>query len=182
MKRTIFLITLLALLATAVLGDEAPPPKNNAPVETRLTVVIDQDAKDARIVLSREAFESLTGGQEAPAGLASVARFSRLRTIAGGLLISASVIFAGVWFARRRSRSGVVAAALVAAVGLGSVYVFGNAGPLTFRTIDSRMFSDKMKSERYARGTVKLEVSDEEPGTGVMLVIPLEKKDGEANR
>lgn len=171
MKRSALFILSLAMLSAAVFADEAPPPRKFDPVETRLQVHIDQNTEKPKLVIDRATLERLYQGDGAvgaflPDGL------SRSRTLFGGLLISASFVFGGVWLARRKTKAGVFAASALFAVGVGVFTVSGNAAPPTFRRIDSAMFSERMNKERFGFGDITIEVAEEGADEGVRLIVP----------
>jgi len=171
MKRSVLFIFVMVLLSPAVFGDEAPPPRKVDPVETRLEVYIDQDAEKPKIVIDRATLERLFQGSGEAAAL-SPAGISRSRTLFGGLLISASFVFGGVWLARRRTKAGAVAAGALLIVGIGVFSVSGNIAPPTVRRVDSSMFSEQMNKERFGFGDITIEVAEEGPDEGLKLIVP----------
>lgn len=178
MKRTV-LIVFIALVSTAALfADEAPPPAKAKPVKAKIQILIDPEAKDSKIVISRETLEALLDPENAgPVGLSGV---SRSQTIFGGLLLSASFIFGGIWLSRRKEGHGIApaAGAVVAVICGMAVLAMGNAAPPVFQRIDSKLFSDGMKAQKYAHGEIMVELSPDSYFDGIELIVAPEKKPG----
>ena len=174
MKKYILILSVVLLAAPFAFADEAPPPPK--PMKAKLQIVIDDLAKETTMEISRETLENLLNGQQPTAAVSS--NVSASQTIFGGLLLSASFVFGGVWLVRRNGSKGIVpAAGAVIAVVLGTgVLALGNAAPPIFQRIDSQLFSDGMKTHKYARGEIKIQVVDDRYVDGVKLIVAPEKK------
>ncbi|MCO6510943.1 MAG: hypothetical protein J5I65_09125 [Aridibacter famidurans] len=174
MKRTAIAICLLLTLSVAAFADEAPPRKAPEPIDTRIQIYVDPEVKEATLEIAPRTIEQLYLGEDA-VGLAS--SLSRTQTLFGGLLLSASFIFGGVWLARKKIRSAGTASAVLVAAVAGTVLVTANVAPPTYQKIDSDMLSDKMKSDKFARGQIKIKVGDDDVAEGIKLIIPMAKKE-----
>ena len=178
MKKLILFVFFTALFSVSIFADEALPPttKKTKPIKARLEIVVDSQADTPRLQIPRELVAGLADGNGRAVG-----SISKSQTIAGGLFMSLAFIFGGLWLVRRRKavatkRNGIAAAAvLLFATGI----VFSNAAPPLFQKIDSKIFSEEMKSEGYAFGDVKVVVSDNEYDKSIRLYVPQEKKGAE---
>lgn len=186
MKKTIVLISLLLLASTFVLADIARPdkPKNNSvkkpvTIDTNLSISLDRDAKEARLIIPRSQLKQLRAELES-LDSDNTASAGNIQTIAGGTLLSLAVAFAGIWFVRSGGNSSVArksaaAAVLVAAGGAFASIVYANAGPpAEARSITGKMFSQAVHIYGFGFGKIKLEVSDEE--TQPKLIVPNPKE------
>jgi hypothetical protein len=179
MKRAI-LFTIITLAASSVLfADEAPPPKAK-PTKAKIQIIIDQNAKDSKLVISRETLQALLDSGEGRGALASPIGVSRSQTIFGGLLLSASFVFGGVWLARRKEGGGVIpaAGAVVAVVCGAAILAMGNAAPPIYQRIDSSLFSEGLNAKKFAHGDILVEIDPDDISDGVKLIIAPEKKPG----
>lgn len=179
MKKTLLTLLAIPVFTVAAFGDIAPGPgESPSPVKTRMQIRIDPDIKETKLVISRSALESLLEADGGARASAVRAGFTRSQTIFGGILISASFVFGGVWLSRRGLQTGGAARTASAAVILaaGAVIVMANAAPPIFQRIDSKVFSDAMKKERFAGGNVAIEISNDEFAEGVELIVAQEKK------
>ncbi|HUF05748.1 MAG TPA: hypothetical protein VMM38_16420 [Aridibacter sp.] len=175
MKRTAIALNLLLVLSVSVFADEAPPRRNAEPIDTRIQIYVNPDVKEATLVIAPRTLEELYNGSGGAVGLASA--LSRTQTLFGGLLLSASFIFGGVWLARRKMKSAGSASAILVAAVAGTVLVTANVAPPTFLKIDSNMLSDQMKADKFAHGEIKIKIGDEEVAEGIKLIIPMVKKE-----
>ena len=162
----------LAIFASSLLADEAPlkpTPKPPKSIDTMLSVRINRDAKEAKLIIPRSQLKQLRAeldemddSDDANASLG----FTRSQTIASGMLFSLAFLFGGVWFAR----SGKIRSASGKALAIGSVLflsggiatiVLGNAGPPPdARHLTGKFFSPAVNSYKYGSGKIKLEVSN----------------------
>ena len=153
--------------------------KKPAEIDTHLSIVLDRDAKEARLIIPRSQLKALRvelegihGGSDGTAA----GSISRLQLIVSGVFLSLAVAFAGIWFTRvgkMSSKSGksTIAAMAIFAVGGLATIVFGNAGPPpAAREITGKMFSPALHVYKFGGGKIKLEVSDSE--TGPKLIVP----------
>ena len=112
MKRFFFLTTTILFVAGAIFADIARPnktPKDNAAksIETGMTIRLDRDAKDARLIIPksrikelRAELEKLDDGSDNTAAVTAPRGISRTQTIASGLFLSLALVFGGIWFMR----------------------------------------------------------------------------------
>jgi hypothetical protein len=187
-RRTILAVAIL-LLATAAYADiprpDRTPTKANktAAVDTYLSIQLDRDAKEARLIIPRSQLKALRAeldaldrGPNVTAGVISADSTSRLQMIVSGVLLSLAVAFGGIWFARQGKSSAKVsrsaaAAMVIFAGGALATIVYGNAGPpAEAREITGKMFSPALHVYKFGGGKIKLEVSDTE--TQPKLVVP----------
>ena len=178
-------LVLLAVLLFAVpaFADIARPdrtpkrPKKETAIDSRLTIRLDKDAKEARLIIPRSELKGLIaqlGMDEMPA--VKVGGISQAQTIMGGTLISLAIIFGGVWAFRSgklATRSGKVTAsvALVLAGGALTSLVYANiAPPLETRSIKGSIFSPAIQKYKFVSGPIKLEIGENE--TAPTLIVP----------
>lgn len=187
------LITFVALMmfAGSAMADVPRPkvtpnkPAKTTSIDTRLDIRIRRDAKEAKLILSkvqlnqlRAELDAIDGGESNTAA----AGITGIQTIAGGLLLSLAMVFAGVWFVRSgRMTKPVAAAMLVLAGGALATMVYANAGPPPeARSITGKMFAQGMHYYKFGGGAIKLEVSGEEDNPVLIVPDPEEsKKPGE---
>ena len=188
LRRTILAAAML-LLATAAYADiprpDRTPTKANktAAVDTYLSIQLDRDAKEARLIIPRSQLKALRAeldaldtGPNVTASVISADSTSRLQMIVSGVLLSLAVAFGGIWFARQGKSSAKVsrsaaAAMVIFAGGALATIVYGNAGPpAEAREITGKMFSPALHVYKFGGGKIKLEVSDTE--TQPKLIVP----------
>jgi hypothetical protein len=189
MLRRTLLAAAMLLLATAAYADiprpDRTPTKANktATVDTYLSIQLDRDAKEARLIIPRSQLKALRAeldaldrGPNVTAGVISADSTSRLQMIVSGVLLSLAVAFGGIWFARQGKSSAKVsrsaaAAMVIFAGGALATIVYGNAGPpAEAREITGKMFSPALHVYKFGGGKIKLEVSDTE--TQPKLIVP----------
>lgn len=178
-------LVLLAVLLFAVpaFADIARPdrtpkrPKKETAIDSRLTIRLDKDAKEARLIIPRSELKGLIaqlGTDEMPA--VKVGGISQTQTIMGGTLISLAILFGGVWAFRSgklATRSGKVTAsvALVLAGSAMTSLVYANiAPPLETRSIKGSIFSPAIQKYKFVSGRIKLEVGEDE--STPTLIVP----------
>ena len=196
LKRTI-LATSILVLATAAHADIPRPdrtPKNTkkaAAMDTYLSIQLDRDAGEARLVIPRSQLKALRAELDAldegtgdPTAALSTDSFSRLQVIISGVLLSLAIAFGGIWFTRqgkvssKASRSAAAAMVIFAGGALATI-VYGNAGPPpAAREITGKMFAPAMHVYKFGGGKIKLEISDEAK-TPKLIVPDPEAKPGE---
>lgn len=187
MLRKLSLPILVLLLSVPSFANIAPAktPKNtkkSAAVDTHLSIKLDRNATEARLIIPRSQLKQLraeldsldSGGADTAAAL-TTAGISRIQTIVSGVFISLAFVFAGVCFTRsgKLSAGGKAAAACVVVFAGGALatIVYGNAGPPPeARSITGRMFAQGMHYYKFGGGKIKLEVSDEEETP--KLIVP----------
>ena len=194
MLKRILLVTLALMLTATAFGDVPRPdktPSNSkkaASVDTYLSIKLERDAKEAKLLIPRSQLktlraelESLYSGDDTAA---TSIRISRIQTIVSGVFISLALVFAGVWFTRggRLSTSGRVAAgaAIVFVGGALATIVYGNAGPPPeARSITGKMFAQGLHYYKFGGGKIKLEVSDTEETLKLIVPDPEDPKKAE---
>ena len=188
LRRMILAVAILLLVSTAYADiprpDRTPTQtKKTAAVDTYLSIQLDRDAREARLIIPRSQLkalraelDALDAGSDATAALISADSTTRLQIIVSGVLLSLAVAFGGIWFARRGkssakvSRSTAAAMAIFASGALATI-VYGNAGPpAEAREITGKMFSPALHVYKFGGGKIKLEVSDTE--TQPKLIVP----------
>jgi hypothetical protein len=155
---------------------------------TSLQIVPDAKANNARLQIRESDMKGLStalNGVATSKPLAASITQSGTRTIIAGLLLFASLSFAGVWLARAsRSSSGVgrsqktVAIVLIAVATMGAAAIItrGNAGPPP--SYSWRNLPAALAEGRATGGQVIIEVvpDDQLPDHGIKLTIPLKKQ------
>ena len=188
LKSTILAAALFLLTVTAYADIPRPdrtPTKGKTPatVDTHLSIQLDRDAKEARLIIPRgqlralrAEIDALDEGANATAGLVSADSASRFQIIVSGVLLSLAIVFGGIWFTRqgrisaKASRSAAVAMVVLAGGALATI-VYGNAGPpADAREITSKMFSPALHVYKFGGGKIKLEISDDAPTP--KLIVP----------
>ncbi|HQU93246.1 MAG TPA: hypothetical protein PLK77_13155 [Pyrinomonadaceae bacterium] len=190
MKILITFIALMMFAGSAVADIPRPDttPKKSAKtasIDTHLDIRLRRDAKEAKLILSKAQLNQLRAEIDAIDGGASdtaSAGVTGIQTIAGGVLLSLAMVFAGVWFARSGRVSKPVATGLIVlAGGALATMVYANAGPPPeARSITGKMFVQGMHYYKFGGGAIKLEVSAEEDNPVLIVPDPEEpKKPGE---
>jgi hypothetical protein len=187
MKKIITLFTFSLLFSVAGLADirlpdtpKPTPATKTKSIDTRLTIKITKDAKEAKLIIPKSQLKELRAElDELDSGSDNTAlsNFSRTQTIVSGLFMSLAMVFGGVWFVRSRKIDTKSAKVLVIGTMLFSTFaaatmVFANAGPpMETRSITNKIFSETLNTGwGQASGKIKLEVSDKvsEP----QLIVP----------
>ena len=137
MRRTVLFLALMISFASAVLADVPRPDKPKKPaksIDTSLSIRIDRDAKEARLIIPRDQvmqlraqLDQIDGGDNGTVA----ASFSSMQTIVSGTLLSLAFVLGGMWFVRngQRHSKAVIATAIVLTCGSIATLVYGNAGP-----------------------------------------------------
>lgn len=190
MKNTFLTLTIVLLSSTATFADIARPDRSPKPVkkpagvETYLSIRLDRDAKEARLIIPRSQLKTLRAELEAidngmDTAAATSGGISKLQTIVSGIFISLAIVFGGIWFARsgKLSTKTVAIATVAFAGGALATIVYGNAGPPSeARSITGKMFSQAVHIYKFGGGKIKLEVSDDEDQVQLIVPDPEEKK------
>lgn len=187
MYRKLFVPVIVLMFTVSTFADIArpertpKPPKKPAAVDTYLSIKLDRDAKEARLIVPRSQLKALRAELESIDGDAVTAStsISRTQTIVSGLFISLAIVFGGIWFARSGKLSSKTAAitAVAFAGGALATIVYGNAGPpAEARSITGKMFSPALHIYKFGSGKIKLEVSDTEDRVELIVPDPEEKK------
>ena len=179
MRRTLLFFALMISIASTALADIPRPDKPRKPaksIDTSLSIRIDRDAKEARLIIPRDQvmqlraqLDQIDGGDNS----AVAASFSSTQTIVSGTLLSLAFVFGGMWFVRngQRHSKAVIATAIVLTCGSIATLVYGNAGPPPeARTITGKMFTQSVHMYKAGWGAIKLEVSDE--ARNPELIVP----------
>ena len=185
-KLTIVFLSIVAFATIALADVPRPNPTPNRAekpkeVDTHLSIVLDRDAKEARLIIPRSQIKALRAelegidSDETTAAL-TASGTSRLQMIVSGVFLSLAVAFAGIWFTRNKKMSvtagrSAVAGMFIFAVGALASVVYGNAGPPPdARQITGKMFSPAIHVYKSGGGKIKLEVSDTD--TIPKLIVP----------
>lgn len=191
MKKLISLFALIGIFTVAAFADvrlETPTPKPK-PTKTpkaaklfdaRMTIQISKDAKEARLLISKDQLKQLRSelaeldGESSDAPTAST--FTRTQTVVSGLFLSLAFVFGGVWFARSRKTGlktdkTIAAGAVLFLSGAFATIAFANIGPpFETRSITGEIFSNTVNQTKRAYGDVKIEVTNE--NYGLTLIVP----------
>jgi hypothetical protein len=193
MYKTLFVIVLVLTFAIAAFADIARPDRSPKPVKkpetvsTYLSIRLDRDAKEARLIIPRSQLQSLRAeldalDEGATAGTEASGGISATQTIVSGMFISLAFIFAGIWFVRsgKLSTKTAAVAGIFFAAGLATI-AYGNAGPPSeARSITGKIFAPAMHLYKFGGGPIKLELSDREGTLELIVPDPQEpKKAGE---
>lgn len=181
MKRAITAGVLSLMFCVAAFADIAPvkPAKAKKSMDANLTIRLDKDAKQARLIIPKSAVRELRaqiddldqdGNVTAAASINGV---TRIQTIMAGAFLSLAIVFGGVWFTRSKKISTKTAAAIAVAILSGAVvtFVYANAGPPPeARSITGKLFAPSVHIYNFASGPIKIETTDD--ARGVELIVP----------
>lgn len=185
MKRVIFLTALVLLISTAGFADIAKPgktPKPKPSIETTLTIRLESDAKEAKLIIPKSQIQQLRAqldqldGDSDNTAVVAISSISRTQTIVSGLFLSLAIVFGGMWFVRSgkaatRSGKALVILTVLAGMASAATFVYANAGPPPeARSITGKMFSQAVHYYKTGWGQVKLETSD--TGDRITLIVP----------
>ena len=171
MRRILMFFAVVLSLTPLTLAD-APSPdkpaKQAKSINTTLSIRLDREAKEARLIIPRDQIkqlraelEQVDGGSDDTAAVTGV--FTRAQTIVSGALLSLAFVFGGMWLVRsgRQSSKTIVTAAVLLTLGSIATLVYGNAGPPPeARSITGKMFTQGVHMYKGGSGAIKLEVSD----------------------
>lgn len=186
MKNILVLIAVFTLFAGSALADVPRPEptkvKPSKAIDTNLTIRLDRNAKEAKLIIPksqlkqlRAELEQLDGGDSETTATASL-NFTRTQTIVSGLFLSLAFVFGGVWFSRSRkpelkANKTLAVGAVVFLSGSFATLAFANAGPPPeTRSITGKLFAQPVHSYKYASGKIKLETSD--TARNIELIVP----------
>ena len=178
MRRTIFASAMILCSLSLAFADIAQPDasgKHAKSLDTALSIRIDRDAREAKLIIPRSQVQQLRAELEQidDPNTAVAGSFGRTQTIVSGMLLSLAFIFGGIWFVRSSSQNSRAIAASAVLLTLGSVVnlVYGNAGPPSdARNITGKMFSQSVHMYKSGWGRIKLEVSDD--ARNPELIVP----------
>lgn len=191
MKSILCTIAVTMVVSSAAFANIAPaqPAKAAKSIETTLSIKLDRNASEARLIIPksqvkqlRAELEQLDEGSDNLAGTTAGSDFSRTQTIVSGMFLSLAFVFGGVWFARSgklSTKGGKAAAAgmIVFAGGVLATMVYANAGPPPeARSITGKMFTQSVHMYGFGSGKIKLEVSDSERIPTLIVPNPKETK------
>lgn len=181
MKRAITAGVLSLMFCVAAFADIAPvkPAKAKKSMDANLTIRLDKEAKQARLIIPKSAVRELRaqiddldqdGNVTAAASINGV---TRIQTIMAGAFLSLAIVFGGVWFTRSKKIGTKTAAAIAVAILSGAVvtFVYANAGPPPeARSITGKLFAPSVHIYNFASGPIKIETTDD--ARGVELIVP----------
>lgn len=191
MKKLLFVTIFVMLSSLIALGDiprpatpkPAPTPKQKKSIDTMLSIYLDRDAKDARLIIPKSQIQQLRAElDELDGGVQNTARsFTGTQTVVSGMFLTLAFVFGGVWLAR----SGKTVSKNGRALGIGAflflggafaTFVFANAGPPPeARSITGKMFTDAVHMYNSGSGEIKLETSEERDY--IQLIVPNPRDD-----
>ena len=184
-KLSFIAIALLLAVAGPAFGDIARPKPSPSPIpepraifHTRLAIVPDSKAWEARLQISQSDLEELRAALNNTPGNQSMAQqltHSSTRTMLAGVFLFLSLSFAGVWLARSmQTRGQKIAAALLFGTAVFSAAAMisnANAGPpgsYYWRKLPQNI----SKGQATSGGVDIVVVPDGSDGSGMKLVIP----------
>ena len=172
MRKTLMFIAVVLSLSVLTFADVPQPdkPKKAAKsIDTSLSIRIDRDAREARLIIPRDQIKQLRAELDQldensnDSAVTATGVFGRTQTIVSGALLSMAFVFGGMWFVRsgHQNSKGVVSLAVILAIGSNATLVYGNAGPPPeARSITGKMFTQSIHMYKAGWGAIKLEVSD----------------------
>jgi hypothetical protein len=184
-KLSFFAIAFLLAMAVPTFGDIAKPKTSPSPqaeprtiFHTRLAIVPDNKAWEARLQISQSDLEELRAALNNTPGNQTMAQqltHSSTRTMLAGVFLFLSLSFAGVWLARSmQTRGQKIAAALLfgaAVFGAATMITNANAGPPG--SYYWKKLSQNLGKGQATNGGVDIVVvPDGSDGSGMKLIIP----------
>ncbi len=182
MKKMMLSLAIVAGLFSTGSANIANPdlPGNKKKIDTELSIRLDRDAKEARLIIPRSQLKQLRAELEqldAAADTTAAVTFQSTQTVVSGALLSLAMVFAGMWFFRSHSHNTktVIASAFLLMCSVATL-VYANAGPPPeARTISGKMFSQSVHMYKGGWGKIKLEVSDTARNPELIVPDPAEK-------
>ena len=187
------LVLLLATTAFSINADiarprPAPSAGDNKYIFSSMQIIPDAKATNARLQIRQSDLKQLTvalNGAPTNNPLAASITQSGTRTIIAGLMLFASLSFAGVWLARasasgssvgRAQKAVAIVVIAVATIGAAAIITRGNAGPPP--SYAWRNLPAALAEGRAIGGQVIIEVVPDSqiPDGGMKLTIPLKKQ------
>ncbi len=198
MKRLICLTAMVLLGSAAAFADIArpepaktPKPNTSKSIETGMTIRLDSEAKEARLIIPksqikqlRAELEQMDDDSDNTAAVTAPGSFSRTQTVLSGTFLSLALVFGGMWFVRSgksttKTGKGLVILAVVTGIVSAATLVYANAGPpQEARSITGKMFTQAVHMYGTGWGTVKLEARDQKQ---IELIVPNPKSATPAN-
>jgi hypothetical protein len=187
MRRIFSLLALAAVFSVAAFADvrlpdtpKPTPARSKKVIESDLTIRIDKNAKEARLLIPKSQIKQLRAELEElddDSTNTAFLTFSRTQTIVSGLFLSLAFVFGGVWLTRKGKndpKPKKIAAAVAALFLLGGFagLVYANMGPPPeARSITSKLFDRKVfVPYLFASGKIRIETTDETDR--LELVVP----------
>jgi len=182
MKRIVGAGVVVLLFYVAAFADIAPikPAKTKKSIDANLTIRLEKDAKQARLVIPKSAIRELRAQLDgldqdgSNVTTAAITGGTRIQTIMAGVFLSLAIVFGGVWFTRSKKIGTKTAAVIALAMLSGAVVtlIYANAGPPPeARSITGKLFAPSVHIYNFASGPIKIETTDEQHG-GVELIVP----------
>ncbi|MFM9904092.1 MAG: hypothetical protein ACKVQJ_05910 [Pyrinomonadaceae bacterium] len=186
MKRIFCLSALMLLISAAAFADIARPdptktPKPGKGVNTTMTIRMDRDAAEPKLIIPKSQIKQLRAELEQldsdtdNTAAVSAPGLSRTQTIVSGMFLSLAVVFGGMWFVRSgkaatKTGKSLLILAVIAGIGSAATLVYANAGPPRINVITSKIFDkDSFRFYSSVSGKIRVETSNE---SGVVLVVP----------
>ncbi len=185
MKKVLSLAALSVVFAALAFGNirrpDEPKAKPSKGIDTALSISIDRNAKEARLVIPKSQLRQLRAELEqldddSDNTAAMTGSFSQTQTVLSGLFLSMAFIFGGVLLARsgriatKAAKTTAIAAGLFLS-GAIATFVYANVGPPPeARSITGRIFTPSVHMYKQAWGKIKLETSDE--SRDIRLIVP----------
>lgn len=178
MKKIIGLMILTALFSIAAFADiripdrpkQTPTPAatpESAVKDAEMIIQLSNAVSEPTLIISRKLVGQYVGETE-KAGIGAT------QTIVGGLFLSLAFVFGGVLLARGKEQmpKAAIGAVVLAVLGLATAVTYANVAPPRSVPLNKNLFAKELQGYALARGTVKVEISDEEYVDGVRLLIP----------
>ena len=138
----------------------------------KLIIRIDGNEKVAKLIIPNSIVRKLNGDLDKTSFVplrfenGGQPAMSRIGTVVGGLLLTLSFVFGGLWLMRNRKMSASNLSAMLLILSLSGVgttsLVFANAGPPPeVRSLTGRIFSIAVHSYKYASGELRIETSND---------------------
>ncbi len=189
MKRLFCLTSMILLASAAAFADIARPqpyktprPNSSKSIETGMTIRLDSEAKEARLIIPkskikelRAELEKLDDDADNTAAVTTPGAFTRTQTIVSGSFLSLALIFGGMWFVRSgksatKTGKGLVILAVVTGIVSAATLIYANAGPpQEARSITGKMFTQAVHMYGTGWGVVRLETRDQKQ---IELIVP----------
>ena len=160
---------------------KTPKPKTGSVIDSYMSIRLDRDAKEARLIIPkakikqlRAELEQMDDDSDNTAEVTTPGP-SRTQTIVSGMFLSLALVFGGMWFVRSgkagtKTGKSIVILAVVAGIASAATYIYANAGPpAEARSITGKMFSQAVHLYGFGSGDIKLETGNEE---SIQLIVP----------
>lgn len=188
MKKIFGLFMIITLFSLSAFADIArPKEEKQKDTDANIRIYLDDDAKEAKLVISRELINKLANQEIAANSSQNYGLgFSRTQTIVSGLFLSLALVFGGVWFSRSKNLGKTANIAMgigiFAMLGVFGTIAFANVAPPTYGKLTGKVFSEGMQNQRVAYGQIKIEIDEEGSPDRILLVVPNEKKPAKPNK